>query len=530
MDILKPLAQKVLKDDLAVMQESINKLSEAVGTIRSEERGWINVSQSFVPWETTGEERQRVIEKLRDVAKKNPMAGRIVDIKCHFTMGQGVSFKAEDPDVNEVLKQFWTDESNKWFQRQSQLSDDIEIDGEFYLRFFTNDATGRVQVRNIPAWQITDVITDQEDTETPLFYKREWVEQKWDKDSKLYQNVKYHTGAEADFIPANEILHVKVGSPLYAKFGHSPLYRVLSWLNAYKEWLEDRVKINKAKSAFAWKKKIKSIAGAIGSAVSNVLTTLNKVVNSTEPATPPKTGSVIVENEGIEWTIVNSDVKADSAYEDGRAIKLMIVAGSGIYEHWFGDSKISTKAGADSMDLPMLRMFEWRQKMFEEAVFRPIFRRVIRAAIEAGTLPEKIKVTRQEGGKSHKLEIPTDQVNIDIDFPPLVLKNIKDLTEALVKQVQENLKSNQTAAMELGVEDWEMEKVLMAAEAEEQAAKQREDDTNKYPPFNQPNPQNNEDDEAEDDMMPDDNGPDNQLPGKKTPGKKGTMTNGTAKS
>jgi len=483
MSVLKNLAQRVLKNDLAVIQESISRLSEAVN---ANETGWINVSQGFVPWELTGEERQKVIEKIRDAYKKNPLAGQIVDLKRYFTTGQGISFKAEDAEVNEVLKAFWNDESNKWFQRQSQLSDDLEIDGEFFLRLFVDVYTGRVQVRCIPAWQITDIVTDQDDAEKPLWYRREWVEQKWDPQSKLYVIVKYHTGVDADYIPAGEMLHVKIGAPLYSKFGNSPLYRVLGYLNAYKEWLEDRAKLNKARAAFAWKKKIKSTAAGVTSAVNGVLNTLNRVVTGAEKPMPPKTGGVIVENDAVEWSVINSDVKADNASEDGRALKLMICAGSGIFEHWFGDSKISTRAGADSMEIPMLRMFEWRQKLFEMSLFIPIFRRVIRAAVDAGVLPERIKVTRQEGGKNVELELATIDVYVDIDFPPLVMKEIKELTDALVEQIDMGIKSRQTAAMEVGVEDWEQEKAMMAVEEEERAAKAREDETNKYPPFKPP--------------------------------------------
>lgn len=483
---LKQMAERVLKDDLQVIQESVTKLTEAVSSLQAEEQGWINVSQGFVPWELSGEKRQKVIEKVRDVSKRNPIAGQIIDIKRYFTMGQGISFKAESPEVYEIIKDFWDDNSNKWFQRQSQLSDDLEIDGEFFLRFFINEYTGRVQVRSIPAWQITDIITDQEDNESPLWYKREWVEQKWDPESKLYKTAKYHTGADADYIPANEILHVKIGAPLYSRFGNSPIYRILGYLNAYKEWLEDRAKLNKARAAFAWKKKIKSVVTGIAGAVSGVLTTLNKAVTGLEKPVPPKTGGVIVENDGVEWSVVNSDVKADNASEDGRAIKLMICAGSGIFEHYLGDAKVGNLASTKSMELPMLKMFEWRQKLFEEAVFKPIFQKVIQAAIDAGKLPEKISVTRQEGGKQFDIEVETDKVYIDIDFPPLVLKEINELTDALIKQVDARLKARQTAAMELGVEDWEQEMAMILSEDEEDRKRMREDETNFYPPFNPP--------------------------------------------
>ena len=484
MAVLKNLAQRVLKDDLQILQESIAQLTEAVAR-QTDEQGWINVSQGFVPWEVSGEERQKVIQKVREAYKKNPIAGQIVDIKRYFTMGQGISFKAEVPEVNEVLKTFWEDEENKWFQRQSQLSDDLEIDGEFFIRFFTDQYTGRMRVRCIPAWQITDVITDQDDAEKALFYRREWVEQKWDQQSKLYAIVAHHTGVNADYIPAEEILHVKLG-PLYSKFGDSPLYRTLGYLNSYKEWLEDRAKLNKARAAFAWKKKIKSSASGIVNAASSVLATLNKLGSSADKPIAPKTGGVIVENEAVEWDVITPKIGGDDAYEDGRAIKLMICAGSGIFEHYLGDAKVGNLASTKSMELPMLKAFEWRQKLFELAVFMNVFRRVIRAAIDAGILPEKVKVTRQEGGKEYEIEISTDRVYIDIDFPPLVLKEIKELTDALVTQIENGLKAKQTAALELGVEDWSNELVMMAAEEEERKAKKREDETNSYPPFNPP--------------------------------------------
>ncbi|MBC9783538.1 hypothetical protein H1S01_03300 [Heliobacterium chlorum] len=495
---LRAVAQRVMAPELNQMNESITKLTEAVAAMQAEERGWTNVSSisSQAPWELTGDERRRVIEKTRDAYKRNPMAGQIVDIKRHFTIGQGISFKAEDPEVQEILKAFWQDESNKWFMRQAQLSDDIEIDGEFYLRFFTDQFTGRVKVRCIPAWQITDVLTDPDDAETPVWYKREWTEQRWDPQSKQYNQYIDHTGQNAEYIPAEDVLHMKIGVPLYAKFGHSPLNRVLGYLTAYKDWLEDRAKINKAKAVFAWKKKIKGAARMVQTAAEAVVNGINKVVNAVlDRPEPPKIGGVIVENEGVEWSVINSDVKAEDASEDGRAIKLMICAGSGIFEHWFGDSKISTRAGADSMEIPMLKMFEWRQKLFEET-FLAIFRRVIRAAVEAGTLPEKTTVKRQAGGKEIELELSTDHVHIDIDFPPLVDKDIEKLTNALAKQIEIGVKSKQTAALSLGVEDWEQEQAMMQAEYEADQKRRLEDETNKYPAFNPPdgNPEDDEDD------------------------------------
>ena len=92
-----------------------------------------------------------------------------------------------------------------------------------------------------------------------------------------------------------------------AKRGKSDLATLLPWLRRYKDWLTDRVRINKFKAAFLWD------------------VTLNKADKTTidrkkmEYAYPPEPGSVIIHNEAEKWTAVEPKINANDVSEDGKA-------------------------------------------------------------------------------------------------------------------------------------------------------------------------------------------------------------------
>src|SRR5437588_32487 len=78
----------------------------------------------------------------------------------------------------------------------------------------------------------------------------------------------------------------------YAKRGKSDLATLLPWLRRYKDWLIDRVRVNKYKSAFLWDVEI---AGADKKMIDEKLMTY---------ARPPEPGSVLVHNESETWKAV----------------------------------------------------------------------------------------------------------------------------------------------------------------------------------------------------------------------------------
>ncbi len=354
---------------------------------------------------------------------RSPLAGQIVNLTTWFVMGKGLGFQAKDSRVQEALMGFWKDPVNDLHSLQHWMSNELQIYGELFIRFFINPLDGRVRVRLVDPVEIREVVTDPEDMRTPVAYLREyrrkalpseWIEAFEDHGMGLPpmmdETVKEVIGAE-------DILHVKVNNVSNRKRGLSELYRVLPWLDAYERWLEDRLTINRARGAFVFLRKVPAAADRVGGPFN---------VDSSGKYQVPKPGSILVVHEAEDWEVLSPNIGADDAKEDGRALKLMIAAGSGIFEHYFGDPSTGNLATTRSMELPMVKKFEDRQRQFE-GVFRDIYQRVVDAGIAAGTLPPDVDKT------------------IDVSFPPIVPEDVALLTKTLIEQVVAGLLSKDSA-------------------------------------------------------------------------------------
>src|SRR5205823_1196352 len=91
-----------------------------------------------------------------------------------YAVGTGVSYKADDPKVQTKLDQFWKHRKNTPFtssEGQQELSRNLLIDGDQFFAAF--GATGEPKVlRTIDALQIAEIISDPEDEQEVLCFKR----------------------------------------------------------------------------------------------------------------------------------------------------------------------------------------------------------------------------------------------------------------------------------------------------------------------------------------------------------------------
>src|ERR1700730_12911429 len=175
------------------------------------------------------------------------------------------------------------------------------------------------------------------------------------------------------FKHGQEVVHIAINKVSNAKRGKSDLATLLPWLRRYKDWLTDRVRINKFKSAFLWDVKL---TGADKKTIDR---------KKMEYAFPPEPGSVIIHNEAEQWSAVEPRIQADDVSEDGRQIKLMVAVGAMLPEHYLADGDNGNRATAAEMSLPTLLKFKRRQRVVRY-MLRAILDRVIREAQKAGRL------------------------------------------------------------------------------------------------------------------------------------------------
>ena len=140
---------------------------------------------------------------------------------------------------------------------------------------------------------------DSTDVETPLRFHRRPVGQSISvtdppqspPDSTRLDTSSTYTEGEW-FMARKEMLQLAINKVSNAKRGNSDLATLLPWLRRYKDWLTDRVRINKYKSAFFYDV---TLRGADRKAIER---------KRMEYSYPPEPGSVIIHNEAEQWSAV----------------------------------------------------------------------------------------------------------------------------------------------------------------------------------------------------------------------------------
>lgn len=307
----------------------------------------------------------------------NPLANAVVEMGVNFCLGDGLQIDANHKKVQALLDTFWNDDDNHMPIRQFEIATELSLYGEIFVRFFVNPYNGHVKVGLLDPSLVDQIECDPDNIEKQLrVHRRTFGPSATAPTTGLsLDDDKAMEGAWYS-IP-DEIMHFAVNKVSNAKRGKSDLATLLPWLRRYKDWLIDRVRINKYKAAFLWDVKL---TGADRKIVEQKMM---------EYSRPPEPGSVLVHNESEEWSAVQPRIDATTVAADGHAIKMMVAIGAGIPEHYLSEGGDVNRATAAEMDLPTLKRYQRRQD-YIEIVFRALLDRVILEAIDAGQLPRTI--------------------------------------------------------------------------------------------------------------------------------------------
>jgi hypothetical protein len=316
-----------------------------------------------------------------------------------------------------------------------------------------DDEEGNTRVRILNTEEVADVIKDSEDRQRTQFSKVKDLRRKYNFVSDSYDvnmipgfmyyadvnnfNPEDFSIPELKRVNNAKIYHLKINCDINDKFGIPVLYRGIDWIRAHKEMSEDLATLIKSLSMLAWKKKVKGTpaqVNALKAALHSRLDFTNKVAAA---------GSVQYENEAIDTQPINTPTGGVVIGKEGlRQLKLMVCAASGLFEHYFGDPSTGNLATATSMELPMVKKFASFQTLWT-GVINDILQRVINNKIDVGLLSGKSEFNEKTGRMEYETDIDR---TIDIDFPPIIEKDLKVVGEALEIARRNNLISDETAA------------------------------------------------------------------------------------
>lgn len=350
-----------------------------LATGAEEDYYWRRLSDNWTQKDTTPSTYLELHNACYEAYNANPLAFAIIEMTTSFVLGKGVTISASQPEVQQVLLDFWLDPDNHMETRVYDLCTELSLYGEQFIRFYVNRMDGSVKIRQIDPSIIDQIETDPEDIEKTLRFHRRPLGPAsplpWNPQTQgSVGTAQQQQDVEGEWLLAgSEVVQFCINKVSNAKRGKSDLATLLPWLRRYKDWLTDRVRINKYKGAFLWNVQLQ---GADRKAIER---------KKMEYAYPPEPGSVIIHNEAEQWTAVKPEINANEAAEDGRALKLMIAVGAQVPEHYLSDGNNGNRATAAEMGLPTFLKFLRRQHVLR-AMLRVILDRVVLEARKAKRL------------------------------------------------------------------------------------------------------------------------------------------------
>jgi hypothetical protein len=276
--------------------------------------------------------------------RSDPLANRIVELTSDLVLGNGVTIRAERPDVQAVVDAFWSHPLNRMQLRQFEWCAELTLTGELFVAFFTNPVDAQTYVRAIPAALVDQVETDPNDLERELRFHQQST-------ALSMSNAQPSTG-EGRWWEAADMRHYAINRLLGATRGQGDLAPVLDWLRRYREWLTDRVRINRFKGAYLWDV---TVQGADRHAL---------IARQAELAAAPPPGSLLFHNEAEEWRAVAPNIDAADVAADGKAIRRLVAAGAGLPLHFLAEAEDGNRAVAREQARPTNLRFQRRQLVF----------------------------------------------------------------------------------------------------------------------------------------------------------------------
>jgi len=365
-----------------------------------EDRGWLNLSagqQVISPYD-----RINYIKQARIYYNMDPLAHRAVSLWTDYSFGTGMTWSCDDDGARKVLEQFWGSRDNSPIlgaKGQRKSSDKLLIDGEVFFAIFLG--AGQSTIRHIDPLEITEIVTDEDDRERPMYYKRNWSTPQGQPREEYYRSFVNLKGEPATD-SMGKLITQKEGAVVYhlnynstEQRGNSLLLPALDWLKQYRRFLASRVAIVLAMAKFAWK--VKAIGGPSSIAA----------VKSVYQDAAPQSGSISIENANADLQPIKTDTGARNAYDDGRMLKLQICAAVGIPEQYFGDISIGNLATAKTVELPMVKQFQSYQQVWADA-YKDIDELIL-----------------QHNG------IPQSHWYVDRDFPPIAPADALAVAQAI---------------------------------------------------------------------------------------------------
>lgn len=429
-------------------------LAESFADLESlarEDVGWRRLTAELER-EFTRDGLSDLISISRAMYMSNPPIQRAVNVSTFYTWAQGVEYTSPDEEIQQAIDDTIKDDLNRreLYGHQAQILTDIDQmnDGNVFMCLWTQ-ADSHINVRSVPTDEIVQIHCHEDDWQQIMFYRRRWTSvymdeltgvQRREVKEALYPDISWQPDSQPSkygSIPVYwdaPIVHQRTGGLKQMRFGFPETFAAVDWARANRKFLEDWHTIVASLARFAWKmsskgSKAKRLKEKFGS-------TLKRGESSEEQNPPPAAGSVLAGGD-VDMTPINKS-GATTSVEDSKASRLMIGMATGVPDNILsGDPQQGALATAKTLDRPTELGFVNRQAMWRE-YHTSIHRYKVDHMIRRGALDGD--VVQVPNGNTRV--IPKSEPNIGVNFPPILVREPKDIVTALVTAATLDGKTN----------------------------------------------------------------------------------------
>ena len=341
----------------------------------------------------SGQERENLRDEARKLVRENPHARNVLRLLEAYVVGEGLSLRFSMKEKTEsgaerektaIFSRLWNGflEANRTHFSFQEYARRVWRDGECFMRIYPQ-TSWPPQVRFIdPEWigaTIEDpdsqgIETEPGDVESPRFYLK----------------IDPNTGLLVERIPADEILHSRIGVDSNEKRGISFFVSMLSSLTQYQQWHETELQARKLQSSIVLWRKVQggpSQANAMAeSARTGTLPGLSRDMNQ-ERVRP---GTILTTSAGTDIKFLQPDTNFSDAVPLDRMLLLNIASGAGIPEFMLtSDASNGNYASTMVAEGPAVKMFQCEQNYFCTE-FESLWKRLIQEAVSQGEIEQDL--------------------------------------------------------------------------------------------------------------------------------------------
>ncbi len=336
----------------------------------------------------TDADRVDIRTRARQLVERNPHAKNLLRLLESYVTGPGLRLTHQatskpSPDREPLVQQanqLWQEflEANQTHYSYREHARRAWRDGECFVRKFPS-LSWPPQVRFLDPERIgptpqhpesSGILTDPNDAESPT----------------AYLMIDPLSGDLQESIPADRMLHTRIGVDSNQKRGLTILRPILDVLDCFDSWMKTELLARKLQSSIVlWRKVHGSPQQAEALAQAAQSGTNSPGGRRRERLQP---GTILTTNQSTEIQFLQPQTNFGDAVPLGRMLLLAMAAGAGLPEFMLtADASNANYSSTMVAEGPAVKFFESEQA-FYAAEFSRFWRWVMSEAIKAGLLPE----------------------------------------------------------------------------------------------------------------------------------------------